>query len=75
MSQTIFSQDDIAKDIEISKHQGVVFFKDTPLGELYDAFEKEWNLERAPFEASIFYNLGRVHGIRGERAKRKEKQV
>ena len=64
---------EIEKEIEISKHQGVVFFKDTPLGDLYDAFIKAWNLKRAPYEASIFYNLGRVHGIREERARRKKR--
>ena len=64
---------EIEKEIEISKHQGVVFFKDTPFGDLYDAFIKAWNLRRAPYEASIFYNLGRVHGIREERARRKKR--
>lgn len=64
---------EIEKEIEISKHQGVVFFRDTPLGDLYDAFVTAWNLKRAPYEASIFYNLGRVHGIREERVSRKKR--
>lgn len=65
---------DIQKEIEISKYQPVVFCKDTELGNLYEVMVQRWNLEkpgRNAFASSLFYNLGRVHGIREERARRK----
>lgn len=66
---------DIEKELKISRKQTVVFFKNTPLGDLYEAFERALNREFDPFAASVFYNLGKVHGIREERSKRKEKHV
>lgn len=64
---------DIQKEIEACKHQQVVFFKDTELGDLYDAVTEHFGYDKkGAFEASVFYNLGRAHGIREERARRKE---
>lgn len=65
---------DIEKELKISKKQLAVFFKDTPLGDLFEAFERDLGYECSPFAASVFYNLGKVHGIREERSKRKKKQ-
>lgn len=65
---------DIQKEIKISENQPVVFIADTELGELYKAMAKYWELDRSShpvFAASLFYNLGRTHGIRAERARRK----
>ena len=65
---------DIQKEIKISENQPVVFIADTELGELYKAMEKRWKSDEdncLVFAASIFYNLGRTHGIRAERARRK----
>ena len=65
----------IEKDIDISKYQTAVFWKGTELGNLYEAMLKRWKLYGSnytgPFGASLFYNLGRIHGIREERARRK----
>ena len=65
----------IEKDVRISKYQTAVFWKDTKLGNLYEAIVKRWKLYgssyTAPFGASLFYNLGRIHGIWEERARRK----
>lgn len=64
----------ISKEIRISEHQPVAFLFDTELGELYEAMMEHWKLDRdcqPVFTASLFYNLGRVHGIREERARRK----
>lgn len=64
----------IQKEIQISKYQKVSFAENTELGELYDAMREYWRLDRdhcEVFKASIFYSLGRVHGIREERARRK----
>lgn len=65
----------IEKDIDISKYQTVAFCKGTKSGNLYDAVVERWKLYglsyTAPFGASLFYNLGRIHGIREERARRK----
>ena len=41
-------------------------------GTLYTEFTQTWDMSCEPFAASIFYNLGRVHGIQEERAKRKK---
>lgn len=62
---------DIQKEIEISRHQPTVFIADTELGELFEAMVERKNLKICPLMASIFYNLGCVHGIRQERARRK----
>lgn len=66
---------DIQKEIEISEHQPVKFITDTELRELYSAMAQHWQLDLGSethcLAASIFYNLGRVHGIREERARRK----
>lgn len=68
---------DIQKEIKISENQPVVFIADTELGELYKAMEKRWRLDEdncLVFEASIFYNLGRTHGIRAEREREPEER-
>ena len=65
---------DIQKEIEISRHQPTVFIADTELGELFEAMVERKNLKICPLMASIFYILGRVHGIRQERARRKATQ-
>ena len=72
MNQTTY---DIEKELKISANQPVVFVKDTPLGDLYEAFEQALNRKCDPFAASVFYNLGEVHGIREERSQRKEKHI
>ena len=54
MNQTTY---DIEKELKISANQPVVFFKDTPLGDLYEAFEQALNRKCDPFAASVFYNL------------------
>ncbi len=64
----------ISEEVRISKHQPVVFLFNTEYGELYEAMKRHWRLDRdncPVFAASLFYNLGRVHGIREERARRK----
>nr|DAF07152.1 MAG TPA: hypothetical protein [Caudoviricetes sp.] len=66
---------DIEKELKISRKQTVVFLKNTSLGDLYEAFEQALNRKCDPFAASVFYNLGKVHGIREERSKRKEKHI
>ena len=66
---------DIQKEIEISKHQPVAFIANTELGELYKEMKQHWVRAGVQgydsFMASVFYNLGRTHGIREERARRK----
>lgn len=65
---------DIQKEIMISEHQTVTFADNAELYELYEAIVARWRLNSdhcLVFAASVFYNLGRVHGIREERARRK----
>ena len=62
----------IQEEIKISEHQATKFCKGTDLAELYSAMVSRWKLDsKDVFAASLFYNLGRVHGIREERARRK----
>lgn len=64
----------IPEEIRISQFQSVVFIEETELGKLYGAMRKFWRLDKdtcPAFAASVFYNLGRIHGIREERAKKK----
>lgn len=68
----VLTKKDITKELEISRHQKTVFISGTPLGTLYTEFTQTWDMSYEPFAASIFYNLGRVHGIQEERAKRKK---
>lgn len=68
----------ISEEVRISEYQHVVFIAESELAELYDAMSEHWRLDRDDckvFAASIFYNLGRVHGIREERAKKKARAV
>lgn len=65
---------DIKKEIEISKHQPVAFIAGAELSELYKAMLQYWGYteeQGSVFVASLFYSMGRVHGIREERARRK----
>lgn len=68
----VLAKKDITKELKISRHQKTVFISGTPLGTLYTEFTQTWDMSCEPFAASIFYNLGRVHGIQEERAKRKK---
>lgn len=67
---------DIQKEVRISTKQPVVFCAGTEMGELYMEMVRYWELDRSgygPFAASLFYQMGRSHGIREERARRKRK--
>ena len=67
---------DIQKEIRISEETTPVFFPGTEMGELYLAMVKRWKTQGMnAFDASLFYSLGRVHGIRQERARRKAAQL
>lgn len=65
----------IQEELRISGHQMVVFVAGTEKYDLYKAvvesFGQKGVYSCGPFMASVFYNLGRVHGIRDERARRK----
>ena len=64
------------EEVRISSYQPVVFLKGSELGDLYEAMVEYWRLKGADaggaFAASLFYNLGRTHGIRDERARKKK---
>lgn len=69
----------IERDVNISRYQNVVFIKGTELGDLYEAMRKRWTDKNErfcnAFDASLFYNLGFVHGVREERARRKRRSL
>lgn len=71
----IFAPENIERDIEISKYQKIYFLKDMPSRGIYDKLKEFWKLNSDAFTASIFYNLGKEHGIREERARRKSKHA
>lgn len=66
---------DIQKDVKATGHQIPAFIAGTEMGELYDAMRVRWG-GREPFcnafDASLFYSLGVMHGIRQDRARRKQ---
>lgn len=69
----------IERDVNISRYQNVVFIKGTELGDLYEAMRKRWTDKNErfcnAFDASLFYNLGFVHGVREERSRRKRRSL
>lgn len=69
------SRMNIQEELRVLGHQPVVFSYDSEKGYLYREILENWHLEDmgrcGPFSASVFYNLGRIHGIRDERARRK----
>lgn len=65
----------IEKEIEIIGYQSAVFCESAKMRRLYDAIRKHWRLEQdncEVFVASLFYSIGRIHGIREERAKKRQ---
>ena len=64
----------IQKEIEISEKQSVAFMANAELGEFYKAMVQRWYRPGEGgdiFMMSLFYSMGRAHGIREERARRK----
>ena len=68
----------IQEELRISNYQPISFLKDTEMGDLYEAMVEKWRLygndRGGAFTASLFYNLGRTHGIREERARKRKKK-
>ena len=66
---------DIQEEIRIFRKQPVAFIANQELGELYTAMQQRWQRPGeqgcGAFMASLFYSMGRIHGIREERARRK----
>lgn len=65
----------IQEELIISGYQQLVFASGSELDPLYLEMVDSLNLNSESslrFPASVFYNLGRVHGIRAERARRKK---
>ena len=66
---------DIQTELAISENQPLSFAKALELRPLFDAFIEHWELDSSDmrFAACVFYDLGRIHGIRQERARRKKR--
>lgn len=66
---------DIQKDIDISRHFRLMYLEDEEFRGIYEAVLKRWcrSGERGcdSFTGSMLYELGRIRGIREERARRK----
>lgn len=67
----------IQEELRISGYQPTTFMADTEMAELCEALKKKYRLDRdnvLPFTASVFYNLGKCHGKREERARRRSEK-
>lgn len=65
----------ITEEVKIPGYR-ILFFMENP--ELYEAMREYWEMDRdncEVFAASLFYELGRVHGVREERARKRGKTV
>jgi len=54
-----------------NEHCPAVGFTGTPLGETFDSYIKRFGVHNIHFICSMVYNLGKMHGKREERARRK----
>ena len=62
---------DIQENIKVVGMQNSIFVVDDEMYELYKAFINHKRIECGPAAASIFYQLGRIHGIQQEGSRRK----
>lgn len=62
----------IQEELRISKHQPVVGCGGTDEGSIFDFWIQEYGYQNIPFICSLAYNLGRVQGIRDNRARKKK---
>lgn len=65
-------------DVEILKYHPAAFIANAEMGELYKEMVKRFGEHEKgcnSFMATMFYHLGRIHGIREERARRKKQDV
>lgn len=63
----------IQEELRISGYQPVVGFLKTDVSEIFDYWERKHGYKNAHFLCSLAYNLGKVHGKREERARRKKR--
>lgn len=61
----------IQEDLRVNEYSPVVGFRGTPLGEAFDSYIKDFGVHNIHFICSTAYNLGKIHGKREERARRK----
>lgn len=59
------------QDIKINEYQSVVGCSGTELGEIFDFYIRKYGAVNTHFICSCVYNLGRIHGKREERTRRK----
>lgn len=64
--------ENIQKDVRISGHMPLMGLPGTPLGEVFCGYIEELGVYDIHFICSLVYNLGRIHGKREERARRKK---
>lgn len=61
----------LQEDLRVNKYNHIVGFRGTPLGEAFDSYIKQFGVHNIYFICSLVYNLGKMHGKREERARRK----
>lgn len=64
----------IQEELKIVGHQTVVGCKGTDEGSIFDYWIDEYGRRNIHFICSLAYSLGRVQGIRDERARSKRRQ-
>lgn len=60
---------DIEEELRISKHQPTVGMSNTPIGDIFARWIKEYGVNNIQFICSLAYNLGKVQGKREIRRK------
>lgn len=65
---------DIQEDMRLNEHSPIVGMSGTPLGEAFTSYLKKYGVQNIYFICSMVYNLGRIHGKREERTRRKRSE-
>lgn len=65
----------IEKDLQINRYQTVCGINGTELGKAFDYYVKKYGYRNIYYICSLVYNLGKIHGKREERARRKRGAV
>ena len=61
----------IEQDLQINRYQTVCGINGTELGKAFDYYVKKYGYRNIYYICSLVYTLGKIHGKREERARRK----
>ena len=66
---------DIQEDMRVNVYGSTVGYLGTPLGEAFTHYIEAYGLNNIHFICSLVYGLGKMHGKREERARRKNAKL